>query len=70
MEHPSYEHRYRYRKVEEPMDFRTFRNLVKKARLSIERESYLWLSYLSGARKLSQGTVDPEANAKPKTVLW
>jgi hypothetical protein len=53
MEHPSYEHRYRYGKVEEPMGFRTFRNLVKKARLSIEKESYLRLSYLSGARKLS-----------------
>jgi hypothetical protein len=53
MEHPSYEHRYRYGKVEEPMGFRTYRNLMKKARLSIEKEFYLWLSYLSGARKLS-----------------
>lgn len=51
MEHPSYEHKYRYGKIEEPMPFRTFENSIKKARLSTEKESFMWLSYLTGARK-------------------
>jgi hypothetical protein len=46
-----YEHRYRFGKQEEPIPYAIFKEKVSEAKLSTEKESFMWLSYHSGARK-------------------